>query len=141
MKYGLKFISFLVIICICYSCSPTHRFHRLVTKYPYLLDSSRQDKIIVRDSVVKDTQIVWKNKVDTIVFSQVTIERRNDTFRIIERERPCTTYLQKTIYQPSKIVEKYIKEKGQKRTFFQELKYSLFLIAIVLLVLIILFKK
>jgi hypothetical protein len=141
MKYGLKFISFLVIICICYSCSPTHRFHRLVTKFPYLLDSSRQDKIIVRDSVVKDTQIVWKNKVDTIVFSQVTIERRNDTFRIIERERPCTTYLQKTIYQPSKIVEKYIKEKGQKRTFFQELKYSLFLIAIVLLVLIILFKK
>lgn len=141
MRYGLKFISFLLIICICYSCSPTHRFHRLVTKYPYLLDSSRQDKIIVRDSVVKDTQIVWKNKVDTIVFSQVTIERRNDTFRIIERERPCTTYLQKTIYQPSKIVEKYIKEKGQKRSFFKTLKDYILLVLLLLSLLVILFRK
>jgi len=143
MHYGFKIIYILIISSVLASCSPHYRFIRLVTKYPYLLDSIQQNKVIVRDSIHQDTQIIWKNKIDTLILNQIKIERRNDTFRIITRERPCTTYIQETTYKPSKIVEKYIQEKQEKGFFgaLHKIKESLWLIIIGLLLLLLITRK
>jgi len=130
---------FAIIISIIFlsSCSPSHRFLRLVQKYPYLLESVSVDSVRVRDTISQDTQVVWKNKVDTLILSQVKIERRNDTFRIITRERPCTTYVNRTEIRPSKIVEREILKKGQKRPFYQVVKdYALYLLLLLSLLII-----
>ena len=130
-------IAIIVSIVFFSSCSPSHRFLRLVQKYPYLLESISVDSVRVRDTISQDTQVVWKNKVDTLILSQVKIERRNDTFRIITRERPCTTYVNRTEIRPSKIVEREILKKGQKRPFYQVVKdYALYLLLLLSLLII-----
>jgi len=130
-------IAIIVSIVFFSSCSPSHRFLRLVQKYPYLLESVSVDSVRVRDTISQDTQVVWKNKVDTLILSQVKIERRNDTFRIITRERPCTTYVNRTEIRPSKIVEREILKKGQKRPFYQVVKdYALYLLLLLSLLII-----
>jgi len=142
MHYGFKIIYILIISSVFASCSPHYRFTRLVTKYPYLLDSVQQNKVIVRDTLYQDTQIIWKNKIDTLILNQIKIERRNDTFRIITRERPCTTYIQETTYKPSKIVEKYIEQK-EKTGFFgaiHKIKEWLWLIPIFILIILLIRK-
>lgn len=140
--YGIRTFSICVCIILCTSCSPAARFHRLVTKYPYLLDSSRQDKIVVRNSVSVDTQIVWQNKIDTLVFRETTIERRNDTFRIYYRERPCTTFIQRTEVRPSKVIERYFNEKDEKQQAWAFLKMNyIWLIVIIALTSLLLTRK
>jgi len=130
-------IAIIISIVFFSSCSPSHRFLRLVQKYPYLLESVSVDSVRVRDTISQDTQVVWKNKVDTLILSQVKIERRNDTFRIITRERPCTTYVNRTEIRPSKIVEREILKKGQKRPFYQVVKdYALYLLLLLSLLII-----
>lgn len=130
-------IAIIVSIIFFSSCSPSDRFLRLVQKYPYLLESVSVDSVRVRNTISQDTQVVWKNKVDTLILSQVKIERRNDTFRIITRERPCTTYVNKTEIRPSKIVEREILKKGQKRPFYQVVKdYVLYLLLLLSLLII-----
>jgi len=130
-------ISIIVSIIFFSSCSPTDRFLRLVEKHPYLLESISVDSVRIRDTIHQDTQVVWKNKVDTLILSQVKIERRNDTFRIITRERPCTTYVNRTEIRPSKIVEREILKKGQKRPFYQVAKdYALYLLLLLSLLII-----
>jgi len=130
-------IAIIVSIIFFSSCSPSDRFLRLVQKHPYLLESVSVDSVRVRDTISQDTQVVWKNKVDTLILSQVKIERRNDTFRIITRERPCTTYVNRTEIRPSKIVEREILKKGQKRPFYQVVKdYVLYLLLLLSLLII-----
>ena len=130
-------IAIIVSIIFFSSCSPSDRFLRLVQKYPYLLESVSVDSVRVRDTISQDTQVVWKNKVDTLILSQVKIERRNDTFRIITRERPCTTYVNRTEIRPSKIIEREILKKGQKRPFYQVAKdYALYLLLLLSLLII-----
>ena len=130
-------ISIIVSIIFFSSCSPTDRFLRLVKKHPYLLESVSVDSVRIRDTISQDTQVVWKNKVDTLILSQVKIERRNDTFRIITRERPCTTYVNRTEIRPSKIVEREILKKGQKRPLYQVVKdYALYLLLLLSLLII-----
>ncbi len=130
------FITILSVIFLL-GCSPAYRYNRLLEKFPYLQDTIQQTEIVVRDSIHQDTQIVWNTKIDTLVLSQVKIERRNDTFRIITRERPCTTYVNKTIVQPSKTVEKYIEEKGRKGAIYEIKKYLWIIIIGLLIVLLI----
>jgi len=131
-------IAIIVSIIFVSSCSPSHRFVRLIEKHPYLLETIQSDSIRVRDTISQDTQFIWKKEVDTLVFREVTIERRRDTFRIIKEARPCTTFIRRTEYRPSKIVEKYVTEKGQKRSFLQGIKdyllYSLLFIMIIALI-------
>jgi len=136
-KNEIWIIAIIVSIIFFSSCSPTDRFLRLVEKHPYLLESISVDSVRIRDTIYQDTQVVWKNKVDTLILSQVKIERRNDTFRIITRERPCTTYVNKTEIRPSKIVEREILKKGQKRPFYQVAKdYVLYLLLLLSLLII-----
>lgn len=133
--YESRIIGIICCLLFFISCSPRHRFVRLVKKYPYLLETLQSDTIRVRDTLAQDTQVVWKKEVDTLVFREVTIERRNDTFRIIKEAKPCTTLIRRTEYRPSKIIERYIKEKGQKRSFYQGLKeYFLYALIITLII-------
>lgn len=141
MHYGIK--HFIIGLCIIANigCSPTNRFYRLVSKYPYLLDSIRQTETIVRNSVLVDTQIVWKKQVDTLVFRESKIERRNDTFRFYFRERPCTTYIENTQIIPSKTIERYYSERDEKRQAWSFFKLNYHWIIIILLLLALLLKR
>lgn len=140
MKNEFKYFIIIVTILIHSSCSPVDRFVRLTTKYPFLLESIQHDTVVIRPSVLKDTQIIWKNQIDTLIFSETKIERRNDTFRFYFRERPCTTYINKTEIKPSKYVEKVI-EKGQKRSFLEVTQNYILLVLLLLSLLVILFRK
>ena len=137
MNHEYRNLAFIIAFIVCIGCSPTYRYNRLLEKYPYLQDTIRKTEVIIRDSVHQDTQVVWKNSIDTIVLNQVKIERRNDTFRIITRERPCTTYVNKTIVKPSKTVEKYIEEKAEKGAIYEIKKYLWIIIIGLLIVLLI----
>jgi len=137
--YGIKkFIVIAVIFGIC-SCNPYYRFSRLVAKYPFLLDSVSKSKIIIRENNTFDTLFIWENEVDTILFPQATIERKNDTFRFYFRERNCTTYNHTTEIRPSKTIERYIESKSEKTQAWEffKLNFHWFLITICLLLLLI----
>ena len=136
------FITILSVILLL-GCSPAYRYNRLLEKYPYLQDTIQQTEIVIRDSVHQDTQIVWNTKIDTIVLNQVRIERRNDTFRILTRERPCTTYVNKTIVKPSETIKQYIEKKASEKGFFgafHKIKEWIWLIIIGLLVILLIRK-
>ena len=140
MKNAIKYFTLIAIVIIHNGCSPVDRFIRLTTKYPFLLESVQHDTVIIRTPVLKDTQIVWQKQIDTFIFSETKIERRNDTFRFYFRERPCTTYVNKTEIKPSKYVEKVI-EKRQERAFFKTLEDYILLVLLLLSLLVILFRK
>ena len=137
MNHEYRNLAFIIATIVCIGCSPTYRYNRLLEKYPYLQDTIRKTEVVVRDSVHQDTQVFWNTKIDTLVLNQVRIERRNDTFRIITRERPCTTYINKTIVKPSKTVERYIEEKGRKGAIYEIKKYLWIIIIGLLIVLLI----
>jgi hypothetical protein len=63
---------YIIIALLLASCSPTKRFTRLITKYPYLITT---DTVVVRDTI---TLYVPEVKVDTIV----TIKELTDTITI-----------------------------------------------------------
>ena len=139
--YESRIIGIICCLLFLISCSPRQRFVRLVKKHPYLLETISSDTIRVRNTLAQDTQVVWKKEVDTLVFREVTIERRNDTFRIIKEAKPCTTFIRRTEYRPSKIVEKYVTQKGQKRSFYQGIKdYFLYCLLFVLIIALIVRK-
>jgi len=140
MKNAIKYFTLIAIVLIHNGCSPVYRFIRLTTKYPFLLESLQHDTVIIRTPLLKDTQIVWKKQIDTLIFSETTIERRNDTFKFYFRERPCTTYVNKTEIRPSKYVEKVIQER-QKRAFFETIEDYVLLVLLLLSLLVILFRK
>lgn len=62
----------LIILLLLVSCSPTKRFTRLITKYPYLITT---DTVVVRDTI---TLYVPEVKVDTVV----TIKELTDTITL-----------------------------------------------------------
>lgn len=140
MKNAIKYFTLIAIVLIHNGCSPVDRFIRLTTKYPFLLESVQRDTVVIRTPVLKDTQIVWKKQIDTFIFSETKIERRNDTFKFYFRERPCTTYINKTEIKPSKYVEKVI-EKRQQRAFFKAIEDYILLVLLLLSLLVILFRK
>jgi len=139
MRDGYKVTIIIVIICFLGGCSPADRFIRLVTKHPHLLETISHDTVRIRTTLPKDTLLVWSKQSDTIVFNQVRIERRNDSVKIIVKERPCTTFIQKTEYRPSKIIEKYAQSKKPK--FWDKLeRYGLYLL-LLLSLFILLFRR
>ena len=143
MKYGLSIIILLLFIIILLGgCSPTYRFTRLVSKYPYLIETLHVDSVHIRDTLQQDTQFVWSEKIDTITIDNIRIARVRDTFRVVYREKPCTTYVQTTEIKPSKIVEKYIEQK-EKTGFFgaiHKIKEWLWLIPIFILIILLIRK-
>jgi hypothetical protein len=140
MHHGIRTFIFGLCIIVCCGCSPTHRFYRLVTRHPYLLDSITKTEILVRERTDIDTQFVLQNKIDTFIIDQVKIERKYDTFRILLRERLCTTYVHTTEIKPSKIIERHYEKTLQKGFSWSVFKVNLIWI-IVTLALIILLRR
>ena len=136
MRNAIKYFTLIAIVIVHYSCSPVDRFIRLTTKYPFLLESVQHDTVVIRNPVLKDTQIIWEKQIDTFVFSETKIERRNDTLKFYFRERPCTTYINKTEIKPSKYVEKVIKNESDEKERYYLYGFIILLVIIVFLTLL-----
>jgi hypothetical protein len=63
---------YIIIALLLASCSPTKRFTRLITKYPYLITT---DTVVVRDTI---TLYVPEVRTDTVV----TIKELTDTITL-----------------------------------------------------------
>ena len=124
-------------ICIHYlsACSPIHRFNRLVKCYPFLLDSQVFDTLVIRRIESVDTTFILGKK-DTLYQQGIEIHRHFDSFRLVIRERNCTTFQKQVIIQPSKIVEKYLKNESNKRERYYLYGFIILLVIIVFLTLL-----
>ena len=92
---------FLFIVLVITACSPSKRFTRLVTKYPYLLTA---DTLTVKDTV---TIYIPKVEVDTVV----TLKELTDTITITkDRVSVKTWYVpkEKKVYVQGKCDPIYI---------------------------------
>jgi hypothetical protein len=136
MKNAIKYFTLIAIVLVHNACSPVDRFMRLTTKYPFLLESIQHDTVVIRNPILKDTQIIWEKQIDTFVFSETKIERRNDTLKFYFRERPCTTYINKTEIKPSKYVEKVIKNESDEKERYYLYGFIILLVIIVFLTLL-----
>jgi predicted nucleic acid-binding Zn ribbon protein len=127
-NYGKFYlIPIMVLLGLLVSCNPIHRFNRLVECYPYLLDSVKHSEVIVDSGKVVDTAFIVQTQVDTFVVNGVRIERIRDTFRIIYRERNCTTTVNKTEVRPTKVIEREIRKEIQKEQKRKGIMYALYL--------------
>ena len=131
------------IFCICVmgcclsSCSPQYRLSRLLQNNPYLYEIFRHDSLHIENVVHTDSVFFFTKEKDTITFQNATIYRNSDTIRIRQSCPPCTTYIAKTILQPT---ERITKEKGFKRSLREKLEDAILPI-IVGILLALLYKK
>lgn len=133
----------LRIFCICVmglcltACSPEYRLQRLLKNNPHLYEIYSHDSIRIRNVVSTDSLFFFTKEKDTIQFNNATIYRHSDTLRLVQSCPPCTTYVSKTILQPSKTITK---EKGFKRSLREKLEDSILPI-IVGILLALLYRK
>jgi hypothetical protein len=131
-----------IIYCMVslFSCTPAQRFARLIEKHPYLIETTKKDTISIRVYPAQDTTFIFKKEHDTIIFDNHRIERFRDTFRFFYKQSNCTTYVNKTVYQPSKYVTKEI-QKRQERSV-RDLSMDIFSVVILVLsLLVVLIRK
>ena len=146
MNYGTfyKYITWIAILCIS-SCSPVHRFNRLLECHPYLFYRVKSDTIIVDSGKSVDTVFIATSETDTFyINSGVRIERSRDTFRFYFRERNCTTYIQKTEIKPTtKVIERTIRKEISEERNKELFRLSLYVVLALLVTGLIryLFKK
>ena len=142
-NYGKFYILPLVVLLgLISSCDPVHRFNRLLEQHPYLIDSIENSEVVVDSGKVVDTAFITQIEVDTFYINGIRIERIRDTFRVVYRERNCTTQINKTEIKPTKVVEREIRKEIQKEQKRNGLMYLLYgLIGVIILSLLIkLFK-
>jgi hypothetical protein len=67
-------ISIIILSILLVSCSPTKRFTRLITKYPYLITT---DTVVIKDTITlyvpevhTDTVVTLKQLIDTITLTK-----------------------------------------------------------------------
>jgi len=139
MKNERYRIFYICIVGLCLTaCSPSNRLSRLLKNNPYLYEIFTHDSIRVQTSVVSDSIFFFTKEKDTITFNNATIYRKSDTLRLVQHCPPCTTYITKQILQPT---QKYIKEKGFKRSLREKLEDAIFPILIGLLLGFIITRK
>jgi len=110
-----------LVLCIT-SCSPSSRLLRILKNNPYIYENFRRDSIQIRNVRTTDSVFFFQKERDTIRFENATIYRESDTLRLVQSCPPCTTYLSKTILQPT---QKIIKEKSVKRSLREKLEDAL----------------
>lgn len=121
----------LLLMGVCLTaCSPQFRLSRLLKNNPHLYEIFRHDSVYVRDVNSTDSVFFFHKEKDTITFNNATIYREFDTLRLVQSCPPCTTYLSKTILQPT---QKLLKETRYKRSLREKLEDSIFPIIIGLL--------
>jgi hypothetical protein len=107
----------------------------LVKCYPFLLDSQVFDTLVISRIESVDTTFILGKK-DTLYQQGVEIYRYFDSFRLVIRERNCTTFQQQVIIKPSKIVEKYIKDEQDKTERYYLYGFIIFLVILLFLFLL-----
>lgn len=112
------------------SCSPEYRLSRLLKNNPYLYEIYTHDSVRVQTFNTTDSVFFFNKQNDTIRFENATIYRNSDTIRIRQSCPPCTTYVSKTILQPT---QKLLKETRYKRSLREKLEDAIFPILIGLL--------
>ena len=134
----IRIFCIYVMGCCLSSCSPQYRLSRLLQNNPYLYEIFRHDSLHIRDVVSTDSVFFFTKERDTITFQNATIYRSSDTLRIRQSCPPCTTYLSKTILQPSQTITK---EKGFKRSLREKLEDAIFPIILGILIALLIKRK
>jgi hypothetical protein len=111
------------------ACNPHDRFLRLVKHNPYLLELYRSDSIKIQTFESTDTLLFFKSQTDTLRTENTIIYRDSNTIRLVRYERPCTTYISKSINIPSK--QKVIKETQYKNDWEGILKWICLLVSLI----------
>jgi hypothetical protein len=110
-KYRIIFACLLLLTIS--GCSVQSRFDRLVTKYPYLLESQKIDTVIIKNGNTTDTVFNITKNTDSFFFENTKIIKRDSKIFVYSKVPPCTTNISKTIIQPSK---EYVKWKEKKES-------------------------
>ena len=138
-NYGTYRNFCILAMGICFSaCSPQYRLSRLLKNNPHLYEIFRYDSVYIRDVNSTDSVFFFTKEKDTITFNNATIYREFDTLRLVQSCPPCTTYVSKTILQPT---QKLLKETRYKRSLREKLEDSIFPILIGLLLGFIITRK
>ena len=98
-------------ITVISSCSPKHRYDRLIRKYPYL---SLTDTVIVRDTLIKETRVPVPEYKDSFIIQHDTvietekliITRKGDFFGVTVK--PDTITYRDTIPYEVKVAGKVV---------------------------------
>lgn len=124
-----KAIIGMLLLGLISACSPHDRFLRLVKHNPYLLELYRSDSVKIETFKTTDTLLFFSSEKDTIRTENTIIYRDSNTIRLVRYERPCTTYLSKSINIPTK--EKVIKETLYKSDWVEILKWICVLVSLI----------
>lgn len=111
----------MLLLGLVSACSPHDRFLRILKHNPYLLELYRSDSIEIKTFKTTDTLLFFSSEKDTIRTENTIIYRDSNTIRLVRYERPCTTYISKSINIPTK--EKVIKETLYKSDWVEILKW------------------
>ena len=106
-----KTIFIAMCITVISSCSPKHRYDRLIRKYPYL---SLTDTVIVRDTLIKETRVPVPEYKDSFIIQHDTvietekliITRKGDFFGVTVK--PDTITYRDTIPYEVKVAGKVV---------------------------------
>ena len=98
-------------ITVISSCSPKHRYDRLIRKYPYLVE---RDTVIVRDTLIKETRVPVPEYKDSFIIEcdtfietkQLIITRKGDFFGVTVK--PDTITYRDTIPYEVKVAGRVI---------------------------------
>jgi hypothetical protein len=101
----------VMTIALFSSCSPKHRYDRLIRKYPYL---SLTDTVIVKDTIIKETKVPVPEYKDSFIIQHDTIietekliiTRKGDFFGITVK--PDTITYRDTIPYEVKVAGKIV---------------------------------
>jgi hypothetical protein len=124
-----KAIIGMLLLGLIGACSPHDRFLRLIKHNPYLLELYRSDSVKIETFKTTDTLLFFSSEKDTIRTENTIIYRDSNTIRLVRYERPCTTYLSKSINIPTK--EKVIKETLYKSDWVEILKWICVLVSLI----------
>lgn len=134
----IRIFCIYVMGCCLISCSPQYRLSRLLQNNPYLYEIFRHDSLHIRNVVSTDSVFFFTKEKDTITLQNATIYRSSDTVRIRQSCPPCTTYIAKTILQPT---ERITKEKGFKRSLREKLEDAILPIILGILIALLIRRK
>lgn len=104
--------TFIIAMCITViSCSPKHRYEKLIRKYPQLVET---DTVIVRDTLIKETRVPVPEYRDSFIIQHDTIietekliiTRKGDFFGITVK--PDTITYRDTIPYEVKVAGKVV---------------------------------
>jgi hypothetical protein len=107
----MKKTIFIAMCITVISCSPKHRYDRLIRKYPYL---SLTDTVIVRDTLIKEVRVPVPEYKDSFIIQHDTvietekliITRKGDFFGITVK--PDTITYRDTIPYEVKVAGKIV---------------------------------